>query len=103
MRPSITAILAVIRSTLRTRAELAAEILALRHQLAVLQQAAPRRLRLSRGDRLFWVVLSRVWRGWRDAVQIETRHRRLVAPPPVCVALALAFHAIPAWSTTNRR
>jgi transposase InsO family protein len=85
MRPSITAFLAAIRSSLRARAELEAEILALRHQLAVLQQAAPRRLRLSRADRLFWVLLSRVWSGWRDAVQIVkpatvvSWHRRLFA------------------------
>jgi hypothetical protein len=46
------------------------EIVALRHQLAVFQQAAPRRLRLTRADRLLWVLLSRVWRGWRGAVQI---------------------------------
>src|SRR6516225_9638378 len=61
MSPRVTALLAAIRSSFRTRAELEAEILALRHQLAVLQQAAPRRLRLSRADRLFWVLLSRVW------------------------------------------
>src|SRR6516164_7315398 len=70
MRPSVTALLAAIRSGLRTRAELAAEIVALRHQLAVLQQAAPRRLGFSRADRLLWVLLSRVWSGWRGAVQI---------------------------------
>jgi len=85
MRSSVTAFLAMIRSSLRTRAELEAEILALRHQLAVLQQAAPRRLRLSRSDRLLWVVLSRVWSGWRDAVRIVKPatvvawHRRLFA------------------------
>src|SRR6516164_3846385 len=85
MRPSVTALLAAIRSGLRTRAELAAEIVALRHQLAVLQQAAPRRLGLSRADRLLWVLLSRVWRGWRGAVQIVQPatvvawHRRLFA------------------------
>src|SRR5215472_4106351 len=85
MRPSITAFLAAIRSSLRTRAELEAEILALRHQLAVLQQAAPRRLRLTRADRLLWVLLSRVWSRWRDAVQIVQPatvvrwHRRLFA------------------------
>jgi hypothetical protein len=78
MRPSVTAFLAVIWSSLRTRAELEAEILALRHQLAVLQQAAPRRLRLRRADRLLWVLLSRVWRGWRGAVQI--------VPPATVVA-----------------
>ena len=70
MRASVTALLAAIRSSFRTRAELEIEILALRHQLAVLQQAAPRRLQLSRADRLLWVLLSRVWRGWRGAVQI---------------------------------
>src|SRR5215471_11693492 len=85
MRPTITAILAVIRSSLRTRADLAAEILALRHQLAILQQAAPRRLRLSRADRLLWVLLSRVWSRWREALQIVQPatvvcwHRRLFA------------------------
>src|SRR6516165_6293312 len=85
MRPSITAFLAAIRFSLRTRADLEAEILALRHQLAVLQQAAPRRLRLSRADRLLWVLLSRVWSRWRDAVQIVQPatvvrwHRRLFA------------------------
>ena len=85
MRPSLIALLAAIRSSLRTRAELEAEIIALRHQLAVLQQAAPRRLRLSRADRLLWVLLSRVWCGWRSAVQIVkpativSWHRRLFA------------------------
>src|SRR6266852_742463 len=70
MRPSVTALLAGIRSSLRTRAELQAEILALRHQLAVLQQTAPRRPRLSRADRLLWVLLSRVWTGWRRTIGI---------------------------------
>ena len=85
MRSSVAALLAAIRSSLRTRAELEMEILALRHQLAVLQQAAPRRLRLSRADRLLWVLLSRVWSRWRDAVQIVqpatvvSWHRRLFA------------------------
>ena len=85
MRPSITALLAAIRISLRTLAELEMEIVALRHQLAVLQQAAPRRLRLSRADRLLWVLLSRVWRRWRNALQIVQPatvvawHRRLFA------------------------
>ena len=52
MRPSIIALLGAIRSSLQTRAELEAEIVALRHQLAVLQQTAPQRLRLSRVDRV---------------------------------------------------
>jgi len=37
------AVVAALRSTTRSRLELTAEILALRHQLAVLRQRAPRR------------------------------------------------------------
>jgi hypothetical protein len=64
------AVVAALRSTTRSRLELTAEILALRHQLAVLRQRAPTRLRLGRVDRLVWVLLSRAWSGWREAVQI---------------------------------
>jgi putative transposase len=54
---------------LRTRRALVLENLALRHQLAVLQRAAPRS-RLRTSDRLFWVLLFRLWSGWADAVSI---------------------------------
>jgi hypothetical protein len=59
------AVVAALRSTTRSRLELTAEILALRHQLAVLRQRAPTRRRLGRVDCLVWVLLSRVWSGWR--------------------------------------
>ena len=61
---------AFVASGFRTRGALQAEILALRHQLAVLQNNAPRHLRLHRTDRLLWVVLSRFWPGWRHSLQI---------------------------------
>ena len=48
------AFLALMASSFRTRAALQAELLALRHQLAVLQANAPRRLRLKRSDRVLW-------------------------------------------------
>ena len=64
-----TLILTGLLRVLKTRRALVLENLALRHQLAVLQRAAPRpRLRTS--DRLFWVLLSRLWSGWADAVSI---------------------------------
>ncbi len=66
------AVVAALRSTTRSRLELTAEILALRHQLAVPRQRAPKRLRLGRTDRLVWVLLSRLWSGWRQALQIVT-------------------------------
>src|SRR5256712_3559945 len=55
--------------------QLALENLALRHQLAVYKRTV-NRPRLRRGDRLFWVALSRLWRGWSQALV-------LVAPDTV--------------------
>jgi transposase InsO family protein len=68
----LIALFAALGSTVRSRLELEAEVVALRHQLAVLQRQAPRRPRLGRADRLLWVVLSRMWPNWRQAVQIVT-------------------------------
>jgi transposase InsO family protein len=50
-------------------ANLTAENLALRHQLVVLKRNQ-KRPKLKERDRLFWVVLSRIWSGWRNAVFI---------------------------------
>jgi putative transposase len=63
----LTLILTGLLFALRTRRALALENLALRHQLAVLQRPAPRP-RLRRSDRLLWVLLSRLWNGWADAL-----------------------------------
>src|SRR5437016_9667151 len=56
MSSVFVALFALVASSFRTRAALQAEILALRHQLAVFQNNAPRRLRLHRCDRFLWVV-----------------------------------------------
>ena len=58
----------------KSRRALILENLALRHQLQVLQRTG-RRAKLSRADRGFWVLLSRLWDDWRKAlvlVQPET-------------------------------
>ena len=71
----------MVRSFLADRAELAAENLALRRQLAILQQKS-RTPRLRTWDRIFWALLSRLWANWRSAlliVQPDTvvgRHRQ---------------------------
>jgi hypothetical protein len=53
----------------RTRAAMQAEIIALPHQLRVLQRIQHKsRLKLSDADRWLWVWLSRVWTGWRSAL-----------------------------------
>src|SRR5215813_13913588 len=58
-----------LRSCLRTHRELALENLALRQQLAVWKARQPRP-RLTAMDRMFWGLLSRLWRSWRDSLQI---------------------------------
>jgi transposase InsO family protein len=70
MNPRLVALFALLASSFRTRASLQTEVLALRHQLAVLQVNAPRRLRLQRSDRLLWILLSRFWSGWRGCLRI---------------------------------
>lgn len=70
MRSAIVSLLFTLRASLRDRAALQLEILALRHQLQVLERTRPRRVRLTRSDRLLWAWLSGVWRGWRVAVVI---------------------------------
>ena len=67
MAGMITLILTGLLRGLRTRRALGLENLALRHQLAVLQRAAPRP-RLRPSDRLVWVLLYRLWSGWADAL-----------------------------------
>src|SRR5437899_662724 len=49
--------------------QVALENLALRQQLAVYKQMVTRP-KLFSSDRLFWVALSRVWAGWRQALVI---------------------------------
>ena len=63
-------LLATLSSILRSRAVLALENLALRHQIGVLQRSARKRPKLILLDRLLWAWLSRVWSGWRSALAI---------------------------------
>ena len=58
-----------LRSVLRTQRDLALENLVLRQQVAVLKHRHPRP-RLTDTDRLFWVLLSRFWFGWRTSLLI---------------------------------
>jgi putative transposase len=54
-------------ASFRRRAALQVEILALRHQLGVLQRSV-KRPKLSTTDRILWVWLSSVWSEWRSSV-----------------------------------
>jgi putative transposase len=57
----ISALLSWLAGRFRGRAELELEVIALRHQLAVLRRQRPGRLRLSALDRLLWTWLYRGW------------------------------------------
>ena len=57
------------RSYLRTQADNQLEILALRHQIVVLQRQNPKP-KLKPADRQFWVALSQFWSRWRSALWI---------------------------------
>jgi hypothetical protein len=62
--PAMNAVLDLLVSallvTFRSRLALQAEILALRHQLNVIQRSTHARRRLCLSDRIFWVWLSRL-------------------------------------------
>ena len=65
----VSALMASFISAFRTHASLHLEILALRHQIGVLQRSAAK-LRLRLTDRLFWVWLSRAWNDWQSVLVI---------------------------------
>ena len=62
--------LRALGSLFKTSAELRLENLALRHQLGVLRRSAPKQLKLTPADRVFWVCLRRVWGDWKSALMI---------------------------------
>ena len=65
----IQSICLLLRAFLSPRLSLAAENLALRQQLATYHHSRPRP-KLRKRDRLFWVVLSRLWPGWQAVLVI---------------------------------
>ena len=96
MLPVLRSLLICLRDSVRTRVALQAEVLALRHQLLVLQRRNQKqRLRLSVADRLFWVSLSRVWADWRSAL-------RIVKPETVIAWHRKAFRLYWSWKSRRR-
>ena len=60
-------ILSIVAVVFKGRADLIAENMALRHQLSCLS-GRKSRPRLPPVDRVFWVLLSRFWRGWWESL-----------------------------------
>ena len=57
------------RALMTNQSALAAENLALRHQLTVYHRSV-KRPHLQRHDRCFWVALSHLWKDWRSSLII---------------------------------
>ena len=93
--PIVVSVLLSLRSLIRSRAALHLEILALRHQLNVLERSRRPRLRLTAGDRLLWVWFSRIWTEWRAALV-------LVQPDTVVAWHRRGFRLFWAWKSRHR-
>ena len=95
MLPVLVSLFHTLRLSMRSRAALQLEILALRHQLQVLQRSRPRRLHLTQADRMLWIWLSKVWSQWRAAVVI-------VKPETVIGWHRRAFRLFWTWKSRHR-
>jgi len=95
MRSALISLLIGLSASLRSRAELQAEIAALHHQLRILRQRSGARPRLRPSDRIFWAWLSRLWSGWRRALVI-------VKPETVLAWHRRDFQLYWRWKSRNR-
>ena len=69
MISSVSEVMAVLTSALRSRLDLVIEHLALSHQVMVMQRSR-RRPRFSGADRFLWILLSTVWDRWPKALVV---------------------------------
>ena len=90
-----SAVVAYLRAFLLRRHNLALEAAALRQQLAVFKRKQPRP-KLDRLDRLFWIVLRRLWPGWAEALI-------MVKPETVVAWHRSGFHLFWRWRSRLRR
>jgi transposase InsO family protein len=66
----LVSLLSTLLVSWRSRLALQAEILAIRHQINLLQRSSKKRISLRASDRILWVWLSQLWSDWRSALII---------------------------------
>ncbi len=93
----LDALRAAWRSLAKPR-QLAAENIALRHQLDVVLRPTRSRPRpkLKLRDRILWVWLSRIWSGWKDSI-------RIVQPETVIAWHGRGWRLYWTWRSKRRR
>ena len=84
-----------LRSAVRSHADLMLENLALRQQLAAFAHSG-RRPRIGATDRLFWIVLRRLWSRWLDVLVF-------VKPETVIRWHRAGFRFYWAWRSRRRK
>jgi hypothetical protein len=100
MATQLRSISRMVRGERPTLTGLILEMIALRHQIAVLERSGTRRSCFRLRDRLFWILLARWWSGWRDSLvnrpardSLALAPRRLVRAVAISVAWSLARSA----------
>src|SRR5260370_19741927 len=102
----LSALLAARFAAFRSRAALQLEILALRHQLGVLQRSV-KRPKLTPADRLLWAWLCAVWNDWQSGVRIVKAstvigwHRKALSSS-VCISRNCSLIASERTSSSRR-
>ena len=95
MSSVLVSVLTMLRGVVASRVALHLEVLALRHQLQVLQRSRRRHLPLTRADRVPWVWLSRIRSGWRATMV-------LVKPATVSAWHRQGFRLYWTWKSRRR-
>lgn len=90
----VSTLLTSLACAFRTRAALQLEILALRHQLGVLQRSV-KKPRLTVADRVLWAWLCGVWRDWQSTLVI-------VKPATVIAWHRRGFRLFWTWKSRRR-
>jgi putative transposase len=91
----VVSLLHSFRLLVRSRASLHLEILALRHQLAVVRRSRRPRLRFTAADRILWAWLSHAWGNWHSAVHI-------IKPETVIAWHRRGFRLFWTWKSRHR-
>ena len=103
--PVLTALFPFLSAWFRTRAALQLEILALRHQIGVLQRSV-KRPKLTAADRFFWAWISSAWNGWESRVSISGQ---IIGEPQPAVGarrsrIGMGFvPAVPVWPPVPKK